>query len=124
MAYRITYTDKGSIIDCSGVFSMQDIIDANGALHCYIKFSEHSYQIWNLLNAELAALTEDKTIERPTIDSATTTLAPSMKIALVARDDHLVDLYESYRVRIEECDTKWTCQLFGTVDSAEEWAVK
>lgn len=124
MAYRITYTEKGSIIDCSGIFSMQDIIDANGALHCYIKYSEHTYQIWNVLNAELAQITEGEMDEAVVMEGTSEILAPNMKIALVVRVDDSVKLCEAYRMKIEQYSSKWKCQLFETVDDAEGWAVK
>ncbi len=121
MAYRITYTETGSIVDCSGAFNMQDIHDANGVLHGHARFSGHTYQIWNLLKADMSQITEAEMIEPAATDLAAEMSVPKMKVALVVRGDYAVKLCESYRESIGEFDSMWKCQLFDSMDDALEW---
>ena len=123
MAYRIIYSGRGSIVDCSGSFNIQDIHEANGVLHGHARFDEHTYQIWNLVNADLSQITEDEMNEPATTDLAAEISVPKMKVALVVRDDYAVKLCEVYRKKIRELGSKWKCQLFDSMDDAQEWVV-
>ncbi len=123
MAYLITYTEKGSIVDCSGTFTMQDIHDANGVLHGHPRFSEHTYQIWNLLKADMSQITENYMIEPAATDLAAEMSTPKMKIALTVRDDYAVKLCESYRKSIGELGSMWECQCFDSMNDALEWVI-
>ncbi len=123
MAYQITYSDRGSIVECSGVFTMQDLHKANGALHGHERFEKHTYQIWNLLNADLSQITEEEMIEPAATDHAAELSVPKMKVALIVRDAHAAKLCESYRENIAEFGTMWKCQLFDSMNEAQEWVI-
>ena len=123
MAYRITYTDKGSIVDCSGTLNMQDVHEANGILHGHARFDEHTYQIWNLLNADMSQITEYEMNEPAAIDCAAEKSVAQMKVALVVQNDYAVKLCEYYKKTITEFGSKWKCQLFDSMDDAQLWVV-
>ncbi len=123
MAYRITYTDKGSIVDCSDSFNMLDIHEANGILHGHARFDEHTYQIWNLLNADMSQITEDEMNEPAATDCAAEKSVPKMKVALVVRDAYAVKLCEFYKKTIAKFGSKWECQLFDSMNDAQDWVV-
>ncbi len=122
MAFRITYSEKGSIVDCSGSLNIQDIHEANGVLHGHARFDEHSYQIWNLLNADMSQITKKEMNEPVATDHIAEKSVPRMKVALVVQDDYAVTLCEFYRKQIGEFDSKWECRVFDSMDDALEWA--
>ncbi len=121
MSYQITLKEKGTIVECSGTLSIQEINEANGLLHGHARFDEHTYQIWNYENADLSQITEDEMVEPAATDWAATISVPKMKVALVVRDDHAVKLCEHYIERSKEYTSKWECQLFDSMDDALEW---
>ncbi len=123
MAYRIAYSDRGSIVECSGSLSIKDIHEVNGVLHGHARFDEHTYQIWNLVNADMSQITEDDMHEPAATDRVAEISVPKMKVALVVRDDYAVKLCEFYRKQIEEQGSKWKCCLFDSMDDAQEWVL-
>ena len=121
MAYSMTFRKRGSIISCSGFLNLQDIHDINGVLYGDARFDKHTYQIWNLLNVDLSQITEDEITELAATDWAAGLSVPKMQVALVVRDDHAVKICEHYRKKLNEFESKWECQLFDSMDDAQEW---
>jgi hypothetical protein len=122
MSHQITWESRGSIIECSGLFDIGELQEANGILHGHEGFDRHTYQIWDLLNADMSTISEEDMLEPSAMDDVASMSTPRMKIALVVNDDYAVKLCESYSKSIGEFNSKWECRLFDSMGDARQWA--
>ncbi len=121
MAFQVTWKEKGTILNFSGSLSIQEINKANELLQDDARLDDHTYSIWNFLEADLSSITEKEMNQPASIDSAVAISVPKMKVALIAQENHAVELCKYYIERTKKFGTTWEFHLFDCMDDAIKW---
>ena len=121
MPYDIKFAERGSVICFDGSISIQDINGANAALYGSAEFDQHSYTIWDFLDADLSQISMEEVDEPAATDWASGISIPRMRVALVVLENHAVNLCLHYKKMIHELESGWECQLFDSMDDARRW---
>ncbi len=122
MAYHITWNQEGTIVNLSGLLSIDEINEANGILHGDARLDNHKYSIWNFLEADLSQLTESDLLRPAATDGAASISIPRMKVAIVAVDSHAVKVLGHYVQYAIQVTTWWDFGIFNSMQEALHWA--
>ena len=122
MAYHITWNQEGTIVNLSGLLSIDEINEANGIVHGDARLDNHKYSIWNFLEADLSQLTESDLLQPAATDGAASISILDMKVAIVAVDSHAVKVLEHYVQYAIQVTTWWEFGIFNSMQDALHWA--
>jgi len=121
MAFQVTWKEKGAIFNFSGSISIQEINKASEPLQGDAKLDDHTYSIWNFLEADLSSITEIEANEPASIASAVAISVPEMKVALIAQENHAVELCKYVIESTKKFGSTWEFHLFDCMDDAIKW---
>ena len=121
MSYQIVWENNGVISRFYGVLSPEIHIEALNALFGDPRIEDAKYIIGDFSQVNGNLLNEND-IEYPvamTLGAAS--YLKNLNIALVAKDEEIIDLCESYIELFGQINTTWEVRLFDDLDAAKDW---
>lgn len=120
-SYEINWRQHGVIVVYVGSVTMQDLMCSGSALKEDPRFVNCHYQLFDLLKADVSALSLDAVRDIALIDSNTSRQHPEPALAIVSREPLAEALVFHYRQLAETYNMTWPIALFQERDSAEAW---
>ncbi len=119
MSHEITWRENGIYRKFSDIIHPEEILQSNFATHEDPRFLEVDYIINDFIDIERIAMDpEHSRIFASTDDVIADNREKKMKIAIVIQPEYQ-SLAEAYR---QSLNTRmFICEIFNTVDNAEEW---
>lgn len=124
MSYKLDYRDGGFTIRFEGRITADELNQGNGDIHGHDQFDYHSYQIVDLLAADLTPLSEQDAQFPALTDSASSSRRWKVKVALVVTEKHALSVVNSYVMYARKYIPHWEFEVFATVEEALMWARK
>ena len=122
MSYKIDYRDGGYIARFEGDITIDEINLANGEVHGHENFDVHRYQVINLLEANLVAVTEDDVLIPAAINYVASKTRKNVKMAIVANQSYTVTLAKHFVSSAGDMSLPWQVKVFSELESALKWA--
>lgn len=121
MSYQIVWGNNGVISRFYGVLSPEIHIEALNALFGDSRIEDVKYIIGDFSRVNSNLLIEND-IEYPVAMTAgAASYLKNVKIALVAKDEEIIDLCKEYIELFSRINTSWEVRLFDNLDAAKDW---
>ncbi|BDX06936.1 hypothetical protein [Planctobacterium marinum] len=122
MAHTFRYQKKGYYLEFSGAITMKELEWANSKIYEHEEFDNHKFQVFSLLNADLAQVTEEGPERLAAADFGGSLSRGNVKVALVAKDQTTVELCKEYQKTTEILQSSWQVRIFSEQQQAIAWA--
>lgn len=121
MSYQIIWENNGVISRFYGVLRPEIHIAALNALFGDSRIEDVKYIIGDFSQVNGHLLSE-KDIEYPVaVTAGAASYLKNLKIALVAKDEEIIDLCKGYIELFGQINTTWEVRLFDNLDAAKDW---
>jgi hypothetical protein len=118
----MSYVDDGFILTFKGDVTIQELNQANSAIHQHPNFDIHRYQIVNFLDADLSSVTENDGRIPAQLDSIAARKNENVNVAFVAQGAHTLRVVEGYLSAAQASNKKWKFRAFSTFVDALAWS--
>nr|WP_321464608.1 hypothetical protein [uncultured Desulfobulbus sp.] len=123
MSYELSYAEKGFLVHFAGNVSIEELNRANGEIQTHYYFDYHTYQVIDLLDANLSSVTEEDAEFPAVTDSvASKTTLHSVRVVFVVKESYAFSVVNSYVTYARQLVPKWEFAVFPTRDEALKWA--
>ena len=119
MTFNINWDKKGVYLKFRGVFTPQDLIDANNYVLSNANFESIKYQIFDFLHIDEFEITSLDITIVATMDKSQTETTEEMKIAILTQNDYVKKIVSEYDQFME--GSSWETQIFETIETAKAW---
>lgn len=121
MSYELKYSDNGFVVRFRGMVTIEELNKANGEIQGHFNFDDHNYQIVDLLDADLSSVTEEDAEFPAETDSIASQTRRNVKVALIAREKHALNIVMSYVQYARALIPNWQFDIFSTREDALNW---
>lgn len=121
MPYTIDWFDDHTVVVFNGQATYAHLRQAGECHYGDRRFDDLKYVIMDFTRADLAQMTLDRATILASIDSATVTYKPKLKLALVIVDEHQRTLSEQYIQDSIAFHSSWNHRIFSSVEDARAW---
>ena len=122
MADSIIWENKGVFLQFFGVVNLADITRCNDEMYADPRLDNAQYQIWDFTGVESVTMDLDEAKVPAVIDRGANVSIPSLKIALVAKADELVELCNQYVETSKQMHSSWDFYVCDKLEDARKWA--
>lgn len=121
MPHSMTYHSQGFHAKFEGVISGKELEWVNSKIYEHPEFDSHRYQVIDLLDADMSALSEDDTESIAASDFGGSLSRGEVKVALVASNKTTIALCEQYKKVTESLSSTWQVRIFSDFKQANSW---
>lgn len=112
---------EGFVFECSGIVTAEEISEINFDFLDVPEGVTPKYQLINAMAVEKFDLNELDLVNISADDLSVSRKYPNVKVAMVARDREIQDIFMNYIKISWAINTSWEIRVFDTLEAAREW---
>ena len=121
MSYQIVWGKKGVMSSFYGVLTPEIHIEALNTLFGDSRIEDVKYIIGNFSEVNGHLLSENDIDYPVAMTAGAASYLKNLKIALVAKDEEIIELCKGFIELFSQVNTSWEVRLFDDLDEAKDW---
>jgi len=121
MPYKIRWTETGVEVQFSGIFDFETNKNANCEIYEDPRTDSINYAIWDASGVWSALATKAEFSIFAMQDKAGSLRLPSLKLAMLAKDTEILNLFEYYANYCNAQIPGWNVMVFDSMDKVRSW---
>lgn len=121
MSYEMNRFKSGVLVTMSGEVTLTQIGQANDRIYGLTDFAKHNFQIFDLLAADMTPIAPTDISQTALDDKMQSILKKEYKVALVATNNHSVEICTEYQKVSDLYNSNWETKIFDTLENAKIW---
>ena len=121
MPYKISWEENGVVVQFSGKFDFEVNKNANCEVYDDPRCDSIDYAIWDASGISESLMTESEISILSMQDHVGSLRLPSLKLALLAKDERTRRLFEFYTINYHSRLTHWNFMVSDSMEKARSW---
>lgn len=121
MSYEINRYGNGVLVTMHGKVTLDHINEANNSIYTQDDFTDHTFQIFNLLDADMHSIVPIDISKAALDDKMQSIFKKQYQVALVATEQHAIQICIEYQNISNLYNSNWVIKIFSTLEEAKRW---